>query len=277
MTIQSLSEAWQDAVLTIRRLVWGADRFCRTRVYGVGIGKSGTHSLAAMFSTPVRARHEPRALQLIDHVFDLKEGRISEPQMVAWLHRRDRLLGLEIDSAGLNYLILDLLLREFPDARFVLTIRDCYSWTDSAMNHLLRMTNADERWFRVVRYYYGREPVAYDPEERLLEASGIYPLDRYFADWKTRNEEVLAKVPSERLFVVRTDQLRQRASEIADFAGLPRSAIRVDRTHEYINPSKRSFLRELNRAFVERCADVFCRPLMTRYFPEIRSLDNAPR
>jgi len=84
-------------VLTIRRpfgeLIGSADA-----VYGVGIGKSGTHSLAAMFSTPVRARHEP-ALQLIDHVFDLKEGRISGTADGRMAASADRCLGLEIDSA----------------------------------------------------------------------------------------------------------------------------------------------------------------------------------
>lgn len=275
MKLQSLKETCEDTLLAIRRIVLGSNRVRRTRLYGVGIGKSGTHSLAEMFSNSVRARHEPGALELIDRAFDWLEGRTSEPQMIAWLHERDRKLALDVDSAGINWLILELLLREFPDARFVLTIRDCYSWTDSSMSHLLRMWDADERWFKVVRYYYEQEPVVYAPEERLLEANGIYPLERYFAHWKTRNEDVLEKIPSERLFIVRTDQLGERAFEIADFAGLPRTAVRIDRTHAYANPDKRSFLRELDRAFVERCADKYCRPLMARFFPEIKTLDDA--
>jgi hypothetical protein len=90
-----------------------------------------------------------------------------------------------------------------------------------------------------------------------------------------RNEQVIAKVPADRLFVVRTDQLKQRALELADFAGLPRRAIRLHRTHEFKNPGKRPILREIDRGFVEHMAEKYCRPLMTRFFPEIKSLDDA--
>jgi hypothetical protein len=90
-----------------------------------------------------------------------------------------------------------------------------------------------------------------------------------------RNEQVIAKVPAERLFVVRTDQLKQRALELAEFAGLPRRAIRLHRTHEFKNPDKHHILREIDRGFVEQMAEKYCRPLMTRFFPEIKSLDDA--
>ncbi len=269
--------ALSDLVFLSKRLVFGAHRVRRARIYGVGIGKSGTHSLARMFAGTVKSRHEPGAMQLIDRIFERFEGRISESEMVDWLHRRDRAMGLEVDSAGLNYLILDLLLREFPDARFVLTIRDCYSWADSLMNQQLRLAEADPRWSKLDRYYHGRQPVVYGPEEHLLSANQLYPLERYFVHWTMRNQHVLQAIPTERLFVVRTDQLKQRAFELADFAGLPRRAIRLHRTHEFRNSAKRSFLRKMDKAFIEQCADKHCRLLMSRFFPEIKSIEDAFR
>jgi hypothetical protein len=77
-----------------------------------------------MFSKNVRARHEPQFAKVIDQVIDWRERRISDAQMADWVRRRDRKMALEVDSAGLNHELLDILLREFPDARFVLTIRD---------------------------------------------------------------------------------------------------------------------------------------------------------
>jgi hypothetical protein len=270
-----ISHAAQDALFAVRRFALGPNRARRAQIYGVGIGKSGTHSLANMFSRTVRARHEPQSMQVIDHFLDWHNRRISEAEMAAWIRQRDREMALEVDSSGLNFPILDLLLREFPHARFVLTVRDCYSWTNSMMNEEVRSANADERWSRMRRYYHEREPVVYTPEEQLLKENKLYPLDRYFSHWAMRNEQVIAKVPGERLFVVRTDQLKQRALELADFAGLPRRAIRLQRTHEFKNPDKRPILREIDRGFVEHRAEKYCRPIMTRFFPEIKSLHDA--
>jgi hypothetical protein len=209
MPLKIIPHACQDAAFAVKRFALGPYRVRRAQIYGVGIGKSGTHSLANMFSKTVRARHEPQSMQVIDHFLDWHEGRISEAEMVAWIHQRDREMALEVDSSGLNFPILDLLLREFPGARSVLTVRDCYSWTNSMMNEVVRSANADERWFKMRRYYHEREPVIYAPEEQLLKEKKLYPLDRYFSHWAMRNEQVIAKVPADRLFVVRTDHLTQ--------------------------------------------------------------------
>ena len=53
------------------------------------------------------------------------------------VHRRDKALWLEMEASAFNVHVLDLLVQEFPHARFILTIRDCYSWVDSALNHQL--------------------------------------------------------------------------------------------------------------------------------------------
>jgi hypothetical protein len=113
------------------------------------------------------------------------------------------------------------------------------------------------------------------PEEQLLKENGLHTLDGYFSDWTLHNSEVLAKVPAERLLIVRTDQIRNRAFEIADFAGLPRRAVRLERTRQFQNPSKQELICKLDRDFLEAKVQMHCRPLMTRFFPEIKSLDDA--
>jgi hypothetical protein len=86
---------------------------------------------------------------------------------------------------------------------------------------------------------------------------------------------VLTTIPKERLLVVRTDQIRERAFEIADFASLPRYTIRLERTHEYRNPVQREIIREIDPDFLERKVAEQCRPLMNRFFPEIKTLADA--
>jgi hypothetical protein len=86
---------------------------------------------------------------------------------------------------------------------------------------------------------------------------------------------VLTKVPAAQLLVVRMDEITIRAFEIADFCGLPRHAVRVDRTHAFASSEKCGVLRRMDSAFVEANVGKHCRELMTRFFPEIKSIDDA--
>jgi len=274
MPFEIIANVCKDSAFAVKRIILGPSRVRRVQLYGVGIGKSGTHSIAKMFSHRVRVRHEPQAPQLIDKVIDWRSGRISEQEMTRWLRARDRELALEVDASGINFQILDLLLREFPNARFVLSIRDCYSWTNSRMNGDLHPPTSGA-WFKWAKFVYGNGPFVHAPEEQFLKNKGLHPLDTYFSSWAARNSRVLAMVPPERLFVVRTDQIQARAFDLADFAGLPHRVIRLHRTHEFRNPRKFPILREIDRAFLERKVEQHCRPLMTQFFPEIKSLDDA--
>ena len=109
----------------------------------------------------------------------------------------------------------------------------------------------------------------------MLSENQLANLDSYFSRWKSRNEEVLTKVPPPRLMIVRTDQIAQRALEIADFAGLPRRTVRLDRTHAFQAPLNHQLIRKIDRPFLEEKVQHHCHPLMTRFFPEIKSLDDA--
>ena len=109
----------------------------------------------------------------------------------------------------------------------------------------------------------------------MLKEQGVRSLDYYFSYWKWHNTGVLEQVPQDRLLVVRTDQIGQRAFEIADFAGLPRRAVRQERTHEFRNPAKQPILQQIDRSFVEARVARHCRPLMERFFSEIKSMDDV--
>src|SRR5215510_14398373 len=111
-----------DHAFRIQRFFLGRTRVRRTQVYCVGTAKSGTHSLRSMFSRNVAAGHEPRATQLIEMFFNWRERRIGDEAFRQWIRARDRELSLEVESSWLNVLILDFLVEEFPEARFVLTI-----------------------------------------------------------------------------------------------------------------------------------------------------------
>ena len=173
---------------------------------------------------------------------------------------------LELDSSWLNVDILDILLREFPDARYVLTIRDCYSWCNSMMNDALRFARTTAPiWIQLRNWRYRADVFQHAPEERLLQEKELYTLDGYFSYWAWHNQKVLDDVPRDRLLIVRTDEIGCRAVEIADFAGLPRRAVRPQRAHAFKNPKKHELLRQIDRGFVENKAATYCLPLMSRW------------
>jgi Sulfotransferase domain len=276
MVLEPVTGRFEDLCFVARRVIFGPNRVRRTRLYCVGTAKSGTHSVVGMFSRNVRARHEPEALELIDKIADHHNGRINELEWTEWLRARDRRLALEVDSSHLNLDLLDFLLHEFPDARFLLTIRDCYSWLNSMFNQSLRFRGKlDPRLVRRKELQAGPGARDYAPEEQVLSENQLDNLDSHFSRWKSRNEKVLAKVPAPRLLIVRTDQITQKAFEIADFAGLRRRAVCLARTHSFQNPAKQELIRKVDRAFLERKVQHHCLPLMTRFFPEIKSLDDA--
>jgi hypothetical protein len=255
-----------------KRLLLGGLRVRRAQVFCVGTAKSGTHSIASMFSRNVRKGHEKEALEFIDAFFRWREGRMTEREYREWLVARDRELALEIDSSWFHGLIVDLLASEFPNARFVLTIRDCYSWLNSEFKRVLHTPSQQPQRVKMRAFVYNGAATTHAPEERVLKDAGLYPVDNYLSRWAAHNEKVLATVPRERLLIVRTEQIRARANEIADFAGLPRCALQMERTHEYRNPVQREVICELDSQFLEKKVEQHCRPLMERFFPEIRTL-----
>ena len=266
----------QDVAFRAKRRLFGAHRVRRTRLYGLGAGKTGTHSLAEMFSKDVRARHEPEARATIDKIIERHHGRISDDEWIGWLRARDRRLALEVDSASLNLHLLTSLLLEFPDARFVLTVRDCYSWLNSAINHIVRVREKlAPHWLKWRAFQAGAAGYIYGSADEVLKNAGLPNLDNQLFQWRKYNEEVLTTVPAERLLVVRTDQITQRAFEIADFACLPRRTVRLEGTHAFQNRVTRQPIREIDRTFLEAKVEEHCRPLMARFFPEIGSLEDA--
>jgi len=264
-----------DVGFRVKRFLLGGLKVRRAHVYCVGTAKSGTHSVASMFSRNVRTGHEKDAAQFVGAFFDRQEGRMTEREFRDWLRARDRETALEIDSSWLHGLIVDELVEEFPRARFVLTIRDCYSWLNSEFKRVLNVPSQQAQRVRMRKFVYNGDATNYAPEEAVLREVGLYPVDNYLARWAAHSEQALAAIPSGRLLVVRTEQIRARAFEIADFAGLPRHAVRLQRTHEYRNPVRREIIRELDAQFLERKVEQHARPLMNRFFPEINSLADA--
>jgi len=153
----------------------------RFKAYCVGLPKTGTLSLHAMFHQGYRSAHEPTSRFLIHKMLAFTQGKMSQSEWVNYVKCRDRWLALEMDSSSLNYYLIEVLVEEFKTAKFILTIRDCYSWCDSLINHCLTHPNHpwwNAHWIKLGKHcYQTSQPHA--KEEQILFENGLYTLDGY--------------------------------------------------------------------------------------------------
>jgi hypothetical protein len=236
----------------------------RLWLYGVGNGKSGTTSLAAMFDH-YRSGHEvdrSRARDLAARVYRGEIGPDSR-EVRALLRRRRWRLHLEVDVAGNLSPFAGTAARMYRRAQFVLLIRDCFSWLDSRVETTARYQLADDAFYRA-RFMLHEDPFA--PEEAPLRAAGVLPLASYLRAWAETNDEVLDRVPADRLMVVRLEDLDASIASLADFVGVPPSTLRVQHSNEA--PSRTGLLGEIPRSFVLERVEEFCIPHMERFWGE---------
>jgi DNA-binding protein Fis len=252
------------------------ERQLRFKAYCVGMAKTGTTSIHAIFnSAQYRSAHEPEATFLIPKILAFVKGKIDRNQLTRYVKHRDRRLGLEMDSSHINYYLIDILVREFGEAKFILTIRDCYSWLDSLIDAQLR---PPKTWLiqrrRVdmnsVRFQANNQHVK---EEQILADNGKYTLDSYFKYWNEHNSKVLATVPEDRLLIVKTTEINQSIRQIEEFLGIPRGTL-PNQVQKNVTRKKNNILSQIDKNFLEEKANFHCKELMDKYFPEIRGFNS---
>lgn len=253
----------------------------RLHVYGVGAPKSGTHSLANLFTPTYRAAHEPRAALTIVHLLRYLQGDTRAETVARLLRARDRWLNLEVEAAHYLGFVAGELAQTFPEARFVLTIREPYSWLTSAVNQSIynyANPHPDRAvWLALSDYRYGRHGFDYDAEEAPLRAyGGVYPIGSYLGYWTAHTEAVLDAVPEDRLLVMRTHELRTRSADLARFLDIPSETLSLEKAHAFARPVKTVEVHEVvDHGYLEAEVARRCGPLMERFFPEVRTVDDA--
>ena len=104
------------------------------QVYCVGAPKTGSTSLWSMFSYSFRATHEPDVAGTNPLVISWLDNKVGRLELEKALRERDRNLGLELESSHLLGYVSDVIADIFADAKFLITIREPYSWLESRLN-----------------------------------------------------------------------------------------------------------------------------------------------
>lgn len=246
----------------------------RFHAFGVGLPKSGTHSLEAILRG-YRTYHEPRMVHYMKLIKKRSDGVLSDSRARDLLRRLDRSMWLELNSSWVNYFLVDMILDEYPQARFVLTIRDCYSWLDSIFNQLLGREHGE---YQVQFHRWYGESIATSRHvdgDQVLAEHDLWPLESWLSFWNEHNSQILNRVPTERLIIVRTPDIRHDIPRIADFLGVAPDTLDPSRSHEFKAAKKFGLLSKIDENYLKECVDKHCKALMERFYPEIRQLSDV--
>ena len=227
----------------------------RFHAYNMGLYRTGTISITKFFNGNYHAAHEFKYGQTVRRGLSYELGRLSEEDCLKFLHERDQAGMLEMDSAGNLWRFTKLLVGEFPEAKFVATYRDCYSWVNSQVNWCYRMG-----WPRMIRWAYAdsREfgiPTEYLMSQELFEEERLFILKRYAQFWDKANRAILGGIPAERLLLLKTSELGSVTAALGEFLGIPENSINPIHANAAPNQFDVKDLDDAHRSEVFACCD----------------------
>lgn len=242
--------------------------------------KTGTHSIANLLGPNRHGYHEEHAPRMLRLITAYHRGETSLRRLTWAFRLRDALLFPHLDVAHYYGAVAAELADDiFPAARFIITIRDCYSWAQSTLNQLVKRWSWKNGWESDSDHFVGyhrllygyAEDWSYPRQESVLEEMQIPPLDPVFRHWAERNERLLAAIPPDRRIVIRTHEIGASIPKIAQFLGVSEEHIR--RTHSHSFQRKRTFVDlfgELGSEYLTAVAEPYCGVLMDEWFPDRR-------
>jgi hypothetical protein len=235
----------------------------RFHVLTVGLPRTGSTSLYTLF-TNFRAGNEFMERETIERIVERHNGALTPPGFEQYLRRRHAEADLEMDSASFHHLYLDFLVEEYPDARFIMTIRSPYDWANSYIKmvmgwHRRFTTEGDplpawmEDYGRMLFGEFSWDWVA-SPTSVAERAEPL--ADAFIRHWADANRRALARLPAGRSLIVRTELLSQSCARIARFAGVAPERL-TNQHHSNAHPDRTDLLRTLGRSWVNQRARTY--------------------
>ena len=219
--------------------------------FSVGAAKTGTTSIADMLLPKYRAQHEPEPARTVDLVIKHLSDEITDADVRDRLRKRDRRLRLELESSHPMGYLTPLLVDVFPDARFIITIREPRAWLASRLKfHFIVDSSEIPAWRPYRKYFWGENHDSFNKEEEVLQEYGLAPLSVYLKQYEEHYQNVMKAVPSERRLIIPTKHLDRALSQIACFLSL--SPNEIEPSHRKKSPTKIDIINNINEEYVDQ-------------------------
>ena len=236
----------------------------RLHLYSIGAAKTGTTSVAEMFNPVYRSAHEQDVNELNHQIIRYLEGEQDKHGMAEYLQQRDKKYMLEVESSHPLGYVAEILVDSFPKAKFIITIREPYSWLGSRLNFHHKIDPPHWREYR--DYFWIKKHMGYESEEVVLEKYDLCSLRVYLSQYADHYKRVLKVIPEDRRLIIRTHELKQSIDMIARFAGVPSRNLKISHSNREVNKVRP--LGEMNTDYVRKKVWEYCSALIEEFFPE---------
>jgi hypothetical protein len=243
------------------------------QAFGLGQARAGTTSLVEVLGRSHRAEHEPEIEAAMTAAALLARGDVSTRDVAAWLCERDQRLSLHFDISFANQFLIEPLMAAFPAVRFLVQVRDPYTWIESVVGHLLH-DPLPPAVMRELAMLLQPERHAMSSHDRELARRGLYPLATLATAWSHHLDVCLA-IPAERRLVLRTHELERSTDRLAAFLHIPIASLAGPPKH--LNQGRAPFDIDtvVDRRHLEDTIATQCDRHRKVLFPGIDSLDRA--
>lgn len=250
-------------------------RHRKFRAYCVGAPRTGTTSISGLFKEYYRSGHEVDPEVSLKHAFDYREAKIDHDEFESFVIKRDETLFLEMDSSNHNYYLVPIIVNLFPDAKFLIPIRDVLSWVDSYVdyginNRLKAGTNViSPQRTRMNNYRYENLHKKYSRWDAILETYDMPSIEAHLLFYQKHYDKLLKIVPEDRRYVYRTDELIHHIHGICRFLKISPTTLNTANLKLNQRGKKHGIVAKINPVFLQEKVDQYCGHLMRRYFPEM--------
>jgi len=207
-----------------------------------------------MFETHYRSSHEPDVLDLTETVKKVILKKVSNAEVISWLETRDRKLNLEVEASHPLGYLAPWLPTVFPEAKFVITIREPLAWLRSRLNFHFYKT--PKEWQPYRDFIWGRHHQGYKSEETQLEELGLYSLDAYLSQYSEQYQLLFDHLPKARTLLIKTEHLNESLERVASFLMVSSATISRQHTNTLTPPS--DIIERLPENFVTERIEESC-------------------
>jgi len=229
--------------------------------------------MCEMFARSFPSDHEFQVEDVLDTLVNRISGSMTDAEIRAFVRNRAATKPLVMDSCGAHFGILDILVEEFPEAKFLLTLRSVYSWMNSCVGKLYG--DFVGGWGSRAGDFMNALTFLPDGTLLLEDRSGSkICLEQMMKAWVSINRRIQQVVPADRLLMLNTEELARSTGAIASFCGIEESLL--DGCHS--NPGQSSdFLKGFDAGKLQRLVDRHCSELMTERYPGVTLASHAGR
>jgi hypothetical protein len=239
--------------------------------YCVGAARTGTQSISELFRDHYRAGHEVDSELTLEHCFDYLEGKISERAFRDFIKARDDALFLEMDSSTHNFYLVPALVEMFPDAKFLIPIREPRAWLNSYVDYGLNnrqragTSKVSPQRQRMARFRYGELYESYSEGEDVLKEFRMPSIEALLLYFQTHYQTLLRIIPEERRVIYDTATLGQSLPRISEFLRIPVSTLNSRRAHSHKSSGSHDVLTKLPASWLEARIEARCGDLIKEF------------